>query len=330
KVFKGEKADKVPLFELFMDEPVYEYFAGKKIDKNDPLGGLKLAIDAFYNAGYDYASAFACDLNFPTNKREKDKTVSMSGDGIIYDWESFYNYPWPSVDACDFSRLDLIQDYLPSGMKLGIMAPDGLLECVTALVGYVNMCMMLYDDPELIAAIFEKVGRIQLEYFEKAVSYDTVGFLISSDDWGFNTQTLLSIEDLRKYVFPWNKKIVEAAHKKGKPVVLHSCGYMMDIMEDIIEDMKFDAKHSFEDNIFSVEDSYRKWGDRITMLGGLDLQYLSTASCDEIKERSKRMMELSGKNGRYALGTGNSMVNYIPCEKYVAIIEAANEFNFGN
>lgn len=38
-------------------------------------------------------------------------------------------------------------------------------------------------------------------------------------------------------------------------------------------------------------------------------------------------MELGRENGRYALGTGNSMAKYIPVEKYVTIIEAANEFN---
>ena len=74
----------------------------------------------------------------------------------------------------------------------------------------------------------------------------------------------------------------------------------MDIMEDIIEDMKFDAKHSFEDNIFSVEDSYRKWGDRITILGGLDMQYLYSSSCEEIKIRCRNLMKLTWKNGRYA------------------------------
>lgn len=212
-------------------------------------------------------------------------------------------------------------------MKLAVMTPNGLLECLTALVGYVNMCMMLYDEPELIGAIFDKVGKIHLEYFEKAATYDTVGFLICSDDWGFNTQTLLSVEDLRKYVFPWTKKNVEAAHKHGKPAVLHSCGYMMDIMEDIIEDMKFDAKHSYEDNIFSVEDSYRRWGDRITILGGMDMQYLYATPIEKIKERCRKMMKLAKDNGRYALGTGNSMAKFIPYEKYVAIIEAANEFN---
>lgn len=330
KVLRGEKADKVPLFELFMDPPVNEFFAGRKADETDKNGYLKLVIDASYNAGYDYASTMACDLVFPTLKRESEASVSMSGSGVISDWESFHSYSWPDIEKCDFSRLEEIADYLPGGMKLAVMAPDGILECVTLLLGYDNMCYMLYDEPELLEAVFNKVGSIQTEYYEKAAAYDTVGFLISSDDWGFNTQTLLPVEVLRKLIFPWNKKIVEAAHRNGKPAVLHSCGYMMDIMEDIIEDMKFDAKHSYEDNIFSVEDSYKKWGNRISILGGLDLQFLDSSSCEEIKMRCKKMMELSKENGRYALGTGNSMVKYISFEKYVAIIEAANEFNASN
>lgn len=326
-VLWGKKTGKIPLFELFMDEVVAEFFAERKADPEDPYGHLKLMIDAAYNAGYDYTSAIACDLNFPRKERAFAQTVSMNGGGMICDWESFETYPWPEVETCDFSRLEVLKDYLPKGMKLAIMAPDGLLECVTALVGYENMCLLFYDDPELIGAVFEKVGQIHLQYFDRAAAYESVGFLISSDDWGFGTQTLISVSDLRKHVFPWNKKIVETAHKNGKPAVLHSCGYMLDIMEDIISDMKFDAKHSFEDNILSVEESYKRWGDRITILGGLDLQYLYTASCEEIKKRCRNLMELGRENGRYALGTGNSMAKYIPVEKYVAIIEAANEFN---
>ena len=76
-----------------------------------------------------------------------------------------------------------------------------------------------------------------------------------------------------------------------------------------------------------MEESYKRWGDRITILGGLDLQYLYTASCEEIKKHCRNLMELGRENGRYALGTGNSMAKYIPVEKYVTIIEAANEFN---
>ncbi len=329
KVFRREPVEITPLFELFMDWPVYEYFVGKKYEGKDDVDELKYVIDAFYNAGYDYATTHASSFGFPKKEAEHEghsgATISLNDGNTITDWESFEAYQWPDPNDFDCSKLEKIKDYLPNGMKLAVMGPGGVLENVTALVGYDNMCYMLVDDPELLQCIFDKVGAAMLAYYEKAASYDTVGFLISNDDWGFNTQTFMSVQDMRKYVFPWHKKIAEAAHKNGKPTVLHSCGYMKDVMDDIIDDMKYDAKHSFEDNIFSVEDSYKKWGDRIAILGGLDLQFLHASSKEEIRQRCRNLIELTREKGGYALGTGNSMVYYFDPEKFVTIIESRKE-----
>lgn len=327
RVLRGENTGRIPLFELFMDGPVNEYFAGHGADPEDDLGFIKMVIDAAYNAGYDYATTTACPLSFPTKHRESAASVSMSGDGMITDWKSFEEYPWPDVSKCDFSLLERIEGYLPKGMKLAVMGPGGVLENVTAILGYDNLCLLLYDDPELLEAVFTKVGEAFVDYYSIAAEYNSVGFLISNDDWGFNTQTFLSVPDMRRYVFPWHKQIVGAGHRLNKPVVLHSCGYMNDVMDDIIDDMGYDAKHSYEDNILCVEDSYRRWGKRITILGGLDIQYLFASTPEEIYVRSTNMLELSKENGRYALGTGNSMAYYIPVDRYEAMIKACHDFN---
>jgi len=174
--------------------------------------------------------------------------------------------------------------------------------------------------------IFDSVGIRLVKYYEIAAQYDSVGVLISNDDWGFNTQTLLSTDDLRKYVFPWHKKIVEVIHNASKPAILHSCGYMNEVMEDIITYMRFDGKHSFEDNIFSVEDSYKRWGSRISILGGIDVQFLCNSSEGEIKKRCENMLKLTAGKGGYALGSGNSIPDYIPLNKYLAMIKTAFEF----
>ena len=209
-------------------------------------------------------------------------------------------------------------------MKLMVSGPCGVLENVISIVGYDNLCLMLYDDPELVQAIFDRVGGILLEYYEKCVVYDTVGLLMLNDDWGFNTQTMLSVADMRKYVFPWHKRMVEAAHRNGKLAVLHSCGYMADIMEDVIEDMKFDGRHSYEDNIIPVEEAYRRWGGRIAILGGLDVDFLVRSTPEEIVARAKNMLRLAEEKGGYALGSGNSIPYYIPNEKYFAMTSAVN------
>ena len=77
-------------------------------------------------------------------------------------------------------------------MKLMVMGPCGVLENVISLVGYDNLCYMLFEEPELVQAIFDHVGAGLVSYYEQVVDADTVGFLCSNDDWGFNTQTFLS------------------------------------------------------------------------------------------------------------------------------------------
>jgi uroporphyrinogen decarboxylase len=146
---------------------------------------------------------------------------------------------------------------------------------------------------------------------------------MSNDDWGFNTQTMVSPKDMKKYLFPWHKKIVELAHGAGIPAVLHSCGNLRAVMENIVHDMKYDGIHSHEDNIQPVEDFYREYGSRIAVLGGIDLNFVVTKTPAEINARSKAMLALGQKG--YALGTGNSVPDYVPWENYFAMTKAALE-----
>lgn len=325
KVLSREKPDRPTLFEFFMNPDVYEEAAGPAPEDPEPVVQLAYMIRAYAACGYDYANCKACDFSFPTGETEQKSTISLNAHALIKNWEDFQNYPWPDPEKADYSRLEKIRPYLPEKMKLMVSGPCGVLENVISIVGYENLCLMLYDDPELAEAIFQKVGQLLLTYYEKAVVYDTVGLLMINDDWGFNTQTMLSVADMRKYVFPWHKKMVETAHRHGKFAVLHSCGYVEDIIEDIIEDMKYDGKHSYEDGIIPVEKAYERWGGRIAILGGLDVDFLIRKDAEEVTERAKAMLALAEEKGGYALGSGNSIPAYVPKEKYFAMTAAAAE-----
>src|SRR5699024_1246021 len=139
--------------------------------------------------------------------------------------------------------------------KLIVWSNGGVLENVISLVGYENLCFMLYEDRELAADIFREVGERLFEYYVECLRYDGVGAVICNDDWGFNSQTMLSPNDLREFVFPYHKKIVAYAHKCGRPAILHSCGNLDEVYDDIIDDMKFDGKHSYQDVIEPVEEA---------------------------------------------------------------------------
>jgi uroporphyrinogen decarboxylase len=149
---------------------------------------------------------------------------------------------------------------------------------------------------------------------------------MSNDDWGFKSQTFLSPAHMREYVLPWHKKIVAAAHARNLPAVLHSCGNLDEVMDDVIDYCAFDAKHSYEDAILPVEDCYEKWGARIAILGGVDVDFVINRTEAEIADRSRAMLRRAGERGGYALGTGNSVPEYVPQEKYLAMIGAALNF----
>lgn len=323
KVLSHQKPDRPTLFEYFMNQNVYEAVAGPAPDSDDPLENLAYIAKAYAACGYDHVNSLACNLYFPMGAIEEKDTLSLNARACIESREDFEAFPWPDAADYDYSWLEKAESILPGKMKIMISGPNGLLENVISMVGYDNLCLMLYDDPELVQMIFDKVGQTLLDYYERAAVYDSVGMLMVNDDWGFNTQTMLSPEDMRRYVFPWHKKIVECAHRHDKPAVLHSCGYMRDIIDDIIYDMKYDGRHSYEDNIVPVEEAYRLWGDKIAILGGLDVDFLIRSDVKDIQDRARNMLEVSRDKGGYALGSGNSIPEYIPNEKYFAMIDTA-------
>ena len=331
KVFRGEPPSRPTLFELFLNRPLYERLAQRTLpaDSADPgLDNLLLVIDAYAAAGYDYATSHGCDISFKNerSKPEGKDTLSLNQGYVITDEASFEAYEWPVPEKCDYSRLEKAEAYMPEGMKLMVMGPGGVLENAIGLTGYDNLCFMLYENPGLAKAVFDKVGSCLLRYYEIAAQYPAAGFIMSNDDWGFKSQTFLSPEHMREYVLPWHKKIVETAHARNLPAVLHSCGNLEEVMDDVIDYCGFDAKHSYEDIIMPVEDVYEKYHGRIAVLGGVDVDYIINRPDSDITARCRGMLKRAEGRGGYALGTGNSVPEYVPQDKYLTMIKAALEY----
>lgn len=326
KVLKREKPDRPTLFEFFLNGPLYAELTGYNPVQEGikHIEHAKWIMNAFRAAGYDYFTLQApFEFYFPVKSHEHLKSISLNASVMITDRDSFHAYQWPEVERFDFSYLDALNESMIQGMKAIAYSPSGVLENATSILGYDNMCYLLADDPQLLEDVFDKVGDILLRYYEKVMPHPCIGAAIVNDDWGFNTQTMLKAEDMRRLVVPWHKKFVEVIHQNGKPAIMHSCGKLEQVMDDIIDVIGFDAKHSYEDNILPVEEAYERYGQRIAVLGGLDLNYVCTESQENVFARAKAMLERANVRGGYALGTGNSVPEYVPNKSYYAMILAA-------
>jgi uroporphyrinogen decarboxylase len=61
------------------------------------------------------------------------------------------------------------------------------------------------------------------------------------------------------------------------------------------------------------------------LLGGIDVDFIIRHTPEETYTRSRAMLERAASQGGYALGTGNSVPEYIEDEKYFAMTRAALE-----
>jgi len=109
--------------------------------------------------------------------------------------------------------------------------------------------------------------------------------------------------------------------------LLHSCGNVLSLMEDFIDVVGIDAKHSFEDKIFPVEEWYARYASRIAIIGGLDMDLLGRGSEEEVRARTRRILQACASGGGYCMGTGNSAANYIKLDNYYAMIDETRRWN---
>ncbi len=325
KVLRREKPDRPVLFEYFTNGPLNEYLAGRKnTDPENLEETIKITIEAFTNAGYDYITIptrFYGGLKFVTAFHDQKSTVSQNEGSLISDRASFESYPWPDPEKGDFDTFNRMAPLLHKKMKFIAPGPGGVLENVIDLVGFERLCYLLFEDEQLVQDIFDAVGSRLLRFYEIISQIESVGALIVNDDWGFKTQTMLDPDSMHRYLFPWHKRIVEAIHLNGKPAILHSCGNLDAVMDFLIDDLKYDAKHSWEDIICPVEEGWKRWGGRIAILGGIDMDFLIRRTPEEIHHRATEILKLTGSKG-YALGSGNSIPAFVPIENYMAMIKA--------
>jgi uroporphyrinogen decarboxylase len=95
----------------------------------------------------------------------------------------------------------------------------------------------------------------------------------------------------------------------------------------LIEDVGIDAKHSFEDAITPVTDFWRRYGGRISILGGIDVDFLCRADERKIRKRVRDTLETCMDGPGYCLGTGNTVANYIPLESFLTMLDEGRKYS---
>jgi len=250
----------------------------------------------------------------------------------IRDMADFQAYPWEEIADRFFEKHEkyyrILREELPPGMKALGGVGNGVFEVVQDLVSIQELCYISADDEELYHGLFAKAGEVQLKIWQRLMKEygDVYCVMRISDDLGFYANTTLPTNDVKTLILPELKKVVDLVHSYNKPFLFHSCGNLVHIMDDLIDVVKIDAKHSNEDKIAPFYWWVEKYGDRIGNFGGVDVDVVCTYSKQELKEYLDEVIRKSLHHGGVAFGTGNSVPGYVPMEKYLNMNEIIRGF----
>jgi uroporphyrinogen decarboxylase len=338
-VIKRErKPGRVHFIELFLDEEVKGLICERfgltdGLNRGDPFFLLQRDIKLHHFLGYDvfrvdvigkelFKVPFlrAQDTTLAKGQQREEREWTEEHRGPIQSWEDFEKYPWPEVSSIDMRPLEWLEENLPENMGCYDLTAH-ILEMITFLFGYETFCYKIFDDPDLVDAVAQKVGEFYVDYTRILCDFECVSVVWGSDDMGFRSGTLVSPSFLKEKVLPWHRRCVEVAHDKGRPYLLHICGNIEAIMDDLIDYVGIDAKHSFEDAIMPVTEAYKRYGKRIAILGGIDVDFLCRADEKSIRKRVRETLDICMKGSGYCLGTGNTVANYIPLDNYLTMLD---------
>lgn len=320
--------------------PFYEHVASSVFISNrmeidiSKLNGKaywRCYVDFWYSLGFDcIPMEIPLNVKLPTPRHivRSEGAVSHGSEAgaCVFSLEDLKKVEWPPEDApIDFTPFEIVAEILPPDVKIVGGVCGGPFEFATqSLLGLEGLAFALVDQPELVDAIFDRLNILYTSANRRLATMDAIGACRQGDDLGFKTSTFLSLSILRKYIFPIYRNMVDAAHKNNKPFILHSCGNLKEIYEDIIQ-CGIDAKHSFEDTIMSERDFKHQYGEYITPLGGLDVDFICRSGEKELREYTRRTISECFYDGFWALGTGNSLTPYMPIENYLCVLDEGLE-----
>jgi len=329
KVLHNKRPDYLPLYEHHIDVPFISKVLGEKLeivsDKPTDIEDYYRKVTSFWlQNGYDafaYEAAI-CEI-LPGHG-----AILGGMNGPIQTREDFDRYPFEELPEIFWNKytphLEAIRRVMPRGMKAFGGCGYGIFESAQDLVGYESLCVMQYLDPELFTDVFNKIGDLYATLWTKMVHEysDIFVFFRMGDDLGHKTSTMLEPDTIRRHILPNYKRVIDIVHNGSKKFLLHSCGKIFDLMPDIIN-LGIDAKHSNEDQIAPFTEWIERYGDKIGLFGGFDMNELILNNYDYVFEKVKlEAAQFRFTTQGYGAGSGNSIPEYMSVDGFKAMVDA--------
>ena len=334
KVLRHQEADRLPHIELWVtSRAVYEYVLERKLEYeilDAAEGGQSITpeddVEFALRQGED---AVLCNFNWRPNNvfaAASDGTEHYV-DGSVKTLADLDDLdPPPSIDG----QLRYLERYLRAarGTGVGVIANmTSFFDSAMLAIGVTDAFYMFYENRPLV----DRLMDILVEHQEKVMRAvcdrfaDDLAFVMVNDDIGHNAGLMIR-PDMFMGIFPHRmKSLIAPAKEHGKLVLMHTDGKMDNIMP-ILYDVGIDIVHPIEPESNDIFEVKAKWAGRMAVVGNIPTVLLAYGTKDQIEERVKEYCIGLAPGGGYVLGSSTSIMDGIPPESFVTMIEAVHKY----
>lgn len=226
----------------------------------------------------------------------------------------------------DFAGLNVRQAVETHGHKRAIMVHIwGMLEGTSSFVGIENCWAGLVDERDAMVAWFDHYADWLCELADSCIDAGADVIQIS-DDWGSNQNMLFSPRMWRRLIRPYTERVIKHVRGRNVPVNLHSDGYIMNIMDDIVE-MGANLLHPVQESAgMDPRTVKEQYGDKLVVYGSLDVvDGLYSHEGEALDEYITEKFEIYAPGGGFIFNTGHFVQPDIPVQRLIRAYTLANE-----
>ncbi|MEJ2708781.1 MAG: uroporphyrinogen decarboxylase family protein [Anaerolineales bacterium] len=240
------------------------------------------------------------------------------------------DYPWPvGDDPTRFSGLNKMAHEWYHQQAFSLVAGavwSGVFQECWYLRGMERFLMDMLANKEFAYALLERVADVHICWwraFLKEVG-EYVDLVETADDLGGQQGPLVSPQLYREMVKPVQARLFRTIRSGTRARILyHTCGAVMPLIEDLIE-IGMQVLNPIQPlpGRMDPEELCRRFGDRLTFHGGLDVQkLLPEGNPAQVRAHVQRYYQALGIE-RYIMAPANTVLPGTPPENLVAAYEA--------
>lgn len=222
---------------------------------------------------------------------------------------------WDDVDSVFEANKNGDLYVIPSGYF-------GIYERGYAIMGFENIMCESVLNPSMVEEFFTKITDFKIEMAKQALAHGAYCLQVG-DDLGTQCSTLLSPQVFRSLLKPQLKRLFAVAKDAGVPMFMHSCGWMVDYLPDLIE-IGLDVWEPVQP-CNDLKKIKREYGKDLVFWGGIDTQSLPFLKPDAVKEMAREAIHILGKGGGHIIGPSQEIMNDVPLANVIALVETIVE-----